>query len=200
MRKIICHGDSLTEGADIEPAYRWPSLLQNALGGIEVINTGIGGDSTAGLLSRFTTDVVSHEPDAVILMGGTNDFWWDIPVNMVMANLYSMAYQAQHHGIAPVFGLPMPFDLDQAAKQPWSPPESGYDRLLGNVQSLRQKLAAAAEESEIPVLDFFRLFMDDGGQVSPALFLEDGVHPNGRGHREMAVLAASELRKHFLMP
>ncbi len=89
MRKIICHGDSLTEGADIEPAYRWPSLLQNALGGIEVINTGIGGDSTAGLLSRFTADVVSHKPDTVILLGGTNDFWWDIPVNMVMANLYS---------------------------------------------------------------------------------------------------------------
>jgi len=41
MRKIICHGDSLTEGADIEPAYRWPSLLQNSLGGIDVINTAI---------------------------------------------------------------------------------------------------------------------------------------------------------------
>ena len=119
MRKIICHGDSLTEGADIEPVYRWPALLQNALGGIEVINTGIGGDSTAGLLS--------------------------------------------------------------------------------NVQSLRQKLAAAAEESEIPVLDFFRLFMNDGGQVSPALFLEDGVHPNGRGHREMAVLAASKIKNIFFI-
>jgi lysophospholipase L1-like esterase len=50
MKRIICHGDSLTEGKDIEAAYRWPSLLQNALG-TEVINTGIGGDTTAGLLS-----------------------------------------------------------------------------------------------------------------------------------------------------
>ncbi len=26
--KIICHGDSLTEGSDIENAYTWTSLLE----------------------------------------------------------------------------------------------------------------------------------------------------------------------------
>lgn len=200
MQNIICHGDSLTLGADIEPAYRWPSLLQNALGGIKTVNTGIGGDTTAGLLSRFGADVISHKPDAVILMGGTNDFWWGLSVNMVMANLYAMAYQAQHHGIAPVFGLPTPFDANQAAKQPWNPPGQGYDQLLSNIQSLGQTLSAAAEESEIPILDFSKLFLDDRAEVNPTLFLEDGVHPNSQGHREMAVLAASEIRKHFLMP
>ena len=200
MQKIICHGDSLTHGADIEPAYRWPALLHNALGGIETLNTGIGGDTTAGLLSRFGTDVILHKPDAVILMGGTNDFWWGLPLNMVMANLYSMAYQARHHGIAPVFGLPIPIDMEQAKLQPWNPPESGYARLLDNVQALGQKLTTAARESEIPVLDFYHLFADDSGTVSTALFLEDGVHPNGQGHRKMAVLAASEIRKLFLMP
>jgi len=199
MQKIICHGDSLTHGADIEPEYRWPALLHNALGGIETLNTGISGDTTAGLLSRFGADVIVHKPDVVILMGGTNDFWWGLPVNMVMANLYAMAYQAQHHGIAPVFGLPTPFDANQAAKQPWNPPESGYARLLDNVQALRQKLATAARESEIPVLDFYRLFTDDSGTVSTALFLEDGVHPNGQGHREMAEMAAVELKKLFLV-
>ncbi len=175
-------------------------MLHNALGGIETINTGIGGDTTAGLLSRFGADVVFHKPDAVILMGGTNDFWWGLSVNMVMANLYAMAYQARHHGIAPVFGLPIPIDMEQAKLQPWNPPESGYARLLDNVQVLGQKLTTTARESEIPVLDFYRLFTDDSDTVSTALFLEDGVHPNGQGHREMAVLAASEIRKHFLMP
>lgn len=47
---------------------------------------------------------------------------------------------------------------------------------------------------------FYRLFTDDSGTVSTALFLEDGVHPNGQGHRDMAVLAVSEIKKHFLMP
>lgn len=200
MRKIICHGDSLTQGADIEPAYRWPSLLQNALGGMETVNTGIGGDTTAGLLSRFGADVVSRQPDTVIIMGGTNDFWWGVPVNLVMANLFAMAYQARHHGIAPVFGLPTPFDVKSALQQPWNPPEKGYDRLSSDIKTLARSLAAEAEESEIPVLDFYRLFLDDKAAVKSSLFLEDGVHPNGQGHREMAALAAADLKKRFLIP
>ena len=156
MKQIICHGDSLTEGADIESAYRWPSLLQNALG-IEVVNTAIGGDTTAGLLSRFPTEVAARKPDVVIIMGGTNDFWWDLPVTIVLANLYAMASQAQYHGIAPLFGLPLPFDGDQAAKQSYSPPESGYDHLLTKIGSLVSRLQTTAAESEIPVLDFHHL-------------------------------------------
>ena len=198
MKQILCHGDSLTEGTDIEAAYRWPSLLQNALG-TEVINTGIGGDTTAGLLSRFSTDVIPRRPGAVILMGGTNDFWWDLPNNTVLANLFSMAYQAQFHGIAPLIGLPMPFDRHRAAKQPYSPPEGGYDQLLTKVESLGQKLKTAAEESDIPVLDFFHLFIDDGGQIRSDLFLDDGMHANRQGHRMMAELAASQIADIFLL-
>lgn len=200
MRTIICHGDSLTQGADIEPAFRWPSLLQNALAGVQTINTGIGGDTTAGLLSRFGADVIAREPDAVILMAGTNDFWWGLPLNSVMANLYAMAYQARHHGIAAVYGLATPFNVQQATQQPWNPPDKGYDQLLADIQSLTQQLARKARQSDIPVLDFHGLFLDDNGNPDPGLFLEDGMHPNGQGHREMAALAAVELKKIFLMP
>lgn len=198
MKPIVCHGDSLTEGSDIDAAYRWPVLLQNALG-VAVVNTGIGGDTTAGLLSRFNQDVVSRKPIAVILMGGTNDFWWDLPVNTVMANLYSMAYQARHHDIAPVFGLPLPFDAEAAQKQPFSPPEAGYDRLHSMLDRLAAKMKTAAEESEIPVLDFYGLFMDDRGRAKTDDLLEDGVHPNKPGHRKMAEMAAEQLKDWFFM-
>ena len=198
MKQIFCHGDSLTEGTDIEVAYRWPSLLQNALG-TKVINTGIGGDTTAGLLSRFSTDVIPRKPGAVILMGGTNDFWWDLPTNTVLANLFSMAYQAQFHGVAPLFGLPMPFDKNQAAKQSYSPPQAGYDQLLAKVKSLRQKLKTVAGEGDIPVLDFYHLFIGDGGRIRSDLFLDDGMHANRQGHRMMAELAASQICDIFLL-
>lgn len=198
MKRIICHGDSLTEGKDIEAAYRWSSLLQNALG-IEVINTGIGGDTTAGLLSRFATDVIPHKPDAVILMGGINDFWWDLSVKNALANLLTMAYHSQFYGIAPLFGLPMPFDISRAAKQPYAPPEAGYDQLFANVKSLRNKLKSTADDSDIPVLDFFRLFIDEGGKIHQHLFLDDGVHANRQGHRLMAELAMSQIRALFFL-
>ncbi len=198
MKRIICHGDSLTEGMDIEVAYRWPSLLQNVLR-TEVINTGIGGDTTAGLLSRFATDVIPQKPDAVILMGGTNDFWWDLPVKIVLANLFSMAYQAQFHGIAPLFGLPIPVDNERAVKQPYSPPEGGYDQLLTKVKALGKKLKSTADENDIPVLDFYHIFIDDADQIRSSLFLDDGVHANRQGHRLMAELAMSQIGNLFFL-
>jgi len=198
MKRIICHGDSLTEGKDVEAAYRWPSLLQNALG-TEVINTGIGGDTTTGLLSRFATDVIQRKPDGVILMGGINDLWWGLPINSVLANLFTMAYHSQFHGIAPLFGLPMPFDVERAASQPTSPPEEGYHQLLANVKSLREKLKSTAEESDIPVLDFYHLFVDDAGQVRSHLFLDDGMHANRQGHRMMTELAVSQIGNLFFL-
>jgi acyl-CoA thioesterase-1 len=198
MKRIICHGDSLTEGKDIEAAYRWPSLLQNTLG-TEVINTGIGGDTTTGLLSRFSTDVIPRKPDVVIIMGGTNDLWWDLSINTVLANLVTMAYHSQFYGIAPLFGLPMPFDIDRAAKQPYSPPEAGYKQLLAKVKSLREKLKSIADENDIPVLDFYHLFIDDDGQIRSHLLLDDGIHANQQGHRLMAELAMSQIGNLFLL-
>jgi len=142
---------------------------------------------------------VARKPDLVILLAGTNDFWWCLPVNTALANLYSMAYQAQYHGIAPLFGLPMPFDAGQAEKQPWTPPDDGYEGLLTAVNTLGEKLAVHAEESEIPVIGFSRLFVDEGGGIDSRLFLEDGVHANREGHRRMAELAAGEIRRDFLI-
>ncbi len=198
MKRIVCHGDSLTEGADIEAAYRWPALLENALG-VEVISTGIGGDTTAGLLSRFSSEVVSRKPDAVILMGGTNDFWWDLPYNFVIANLFSMSCQAQHHDIAPIFGLPLPFDPGLVKKQPICPPDVGYDQLFSKLREFVSKLKNSGESNEVPLLDFYGLFMDDSGSVWTEGLLEDGLHANLIGHRKMAAMAVEQLKKWFFL-
>lgn len=39
----------------------------------QVINTGVGGNTTIDLLKRVDKDVISHQPDLTILMVGTND-------------------------------------------------------------------------------------------------------------------------------
>jgi acyl-CoA thioesterase-1 len=143
--------------------------------------------------------VIPRKPDAVILMGGINDFWWDLPINTALANLLTMAYHSQFHGVAPLFGLPMPFDIDRAAKQPYSPPEAGYNQLLAKVKSLREKLKSTADESDIPVLDFYHLFIDDDDQTRSNLLLDDGVHANRQGHRLMAELAMSQIENLFFL-
>ena len=86
MKTIVCHGDSLTEGSDLEKSYSWPDLVANKLS-LNVINSGIGGDTSGGLLSRFYQDVVRHQPDMVVILGGTNDLWWDVDINSILAKM-----------------------------------------------------------------------------------------------------------------
>ena len=93
MKRIVCHGDSLTEASDLDKNSTWPILVANRLN-LNVIKSGIGGDTSGGLLGRFYHDVVRHQPDLVVILAGTNDLWWDLEVNLIQANIFAMACQA----------------------------------------------------------------------------------------------------------
>lgn len=80
---IVAFGDSVTHGAvgageiDYETVY-WNRLRKkiNAVRNyipVNVINAGIGGITATGSLSRIDSQVLSHNPDAVIVCFGLND-------------------------------------------------------------------------------------------------------------------------------
>lgn len=50
--KIVCIGDSITFGYEIKEAQKRTALLSEALG-LEIVNCGVNGDTTADMLSRF---------------------------------------------------------------------------------------------------------------------------------------------------
>ncbi|HKK99260.1 MAG TPA: GDSL-type esterase/lipase family protein [Desulfotignum sp.] len=187
--KIICHGDSLTQGSDMAKPDTWTSLLGNHLR-VPVVNTGISGDTTAGMLARFSVDVVPQKPDIAILMGGTNDLWYDLDVNLILANLSAMVNQAVFYDIAPVIGLPLPICVEQVNRMDWAPPAKGYAYLSGRIRELVNRLAVEARAWEAPVLDFYHLFLDDQAMEKIPWFLADGVHPAKSGHQAMADLGA----------
>ena len=196
MKTIVCIGDSLTEGADLPVGHAWPSLVANALGA-DVVNRGIGGDTTQGILSRLYPEVIAARPDFVFILGGTNDLWWGLETGMILGNLFSVVFQARHHGITPVMGLPTPVDRPAAEKGDFSPPMGGYDQFAEELSILMRQLAASAKESEVPVADFHAPFLLEGGAVDSGLFLEDGLHPNPKGHRIMAEHAVALFRETF---
>lgn len=196
MKALFCMGDSLTEGADIPVGHTWPSMVGNALN-LDVINCGIGGDTTAGMLSRFYPEVVAKMPAFVYIMGGTNDLWWGLEVNTVLGNLFSMVVQARHYGIAPVMGLPLPVNVPAARAADFSPPLGGYNRFAKKMDTLLEALVFHTTESEVPLIDLYRPFLSDNGQIRDALFLPDGLHPNPSGHRTVASTICDGFRKWF---
>ena len=50
--KLICIGDSLTFGYGVRPSQRWTRLCAQETGW-EIVNEGISGDTTGGMLVRL---------------------------------------------------------------------------------------------------------------------------------------------------
>ncbi len=192
MKTLICHGDSLTNASELDASSTWPSLVADRLK-IKVVNRGIGGDTTGGLLGRFYPEVIQHGPAAVLIMGGTNDLWWDLDVRLIQANIFAMTCQAMHHDIIPLVGLPPPIVAAMARRQEFAAPEGGYERCVDKLAVLVEKLRGAAQQYEVACMDFYRPFLDASGNPIGTYFMEDGLHPNQAGHRRMAEIATELL-------
>ena len=62
---IVFLGDSITQG--------WNDDFRGFFGGLNVVNRGISGDTSRGLLLRLPGDVLDLNPRAVVIMVGAND-------------------------------------------------------------------------------------------------------------------------------
>lgn len=193
---MICIGDSLTEATDIPVGHAWPVLVTNMLN-LEVINRGIGGDTTAGMLARFYPEVITAKPAFVFIMGGTNDLWWGWEVNQILGNLFSMVFQARHHGIAPVIGMPPPVAVTIARQNEFSPPWDGYTHFEEKMVVFCEKLRGHASDSEVPLVDLQQPFLKPDQSTCTELFLPDGLHPNLTGQTIMAKSMCAQFRQYF---
>jgi acyl-CoA thioesterase-1 len=76
---IVCFGDSLTEGygatkqGSPDKSKSYPAFLQEKVTP-RVVNAGISGDTAEGGLDRVERDVLSKDPQIVIILLGGNDF------------------------------------------------------------------------------------------------------------------------------
>jgi len=78
---IVAFGDSITEAGHQALHDRWPALLNRLLCDrfagldIEVINAGVGGNTSREGLRRIDTDVLAHRPDFVTVEFGNDGTW-----------------------------------------------------------------------------------------------------------------------------
>jgi len=77
LAQIVALGASNTQGKGVSPSEAWPARLENMLQAkgrsIHVVNAGISGDTTGGMLARLDSSV-PEGTTLVILNFGGNDF------------------------------------------------------------------------------------------------------------------------------
>lgn len=175
--KIVALGDSITEGYPFSPQESWVEYATRKLK-IEIVNQGINGDFTQGMLERFPRDVISYNPTHVIILGGANDAYEGLPLSRVSANFSAMLEICSRYGIIPILGLPTPSLL---------PSEEKF------LAEYRNWLKDYASREKMAVIDFYTPFqraIQAGG--ADKLYVDE-VHPSIEGYRMMGETAVQRL-------
>lgn len=176
--KMVALGDSFTSGYGIAKGQAWPEVLAE-LSGNDVINKGIHGDTTAGMLARFREDVVRERPRFLLMEGGFNDFLAGAPEGCVQANMMALVHQAYHYQMIPIMLFQPCGDAEQFRNH-W-PRFVQIDEIQSQMKAYQQWLE-----------DFcrgFSVFHIDVSQAAERYI--DGIHMDQESHRKVAEILQS---------
>jgi len=195
--RIVCLGDSVTKAvrSGVEPHETFSALLQQQLSRadqhVEVVNAGIGGNTTEDGLKRFQTDVLNHHPKVVVIMFGLNDSWIDagktasrLTVHEYRANLDTMLELLIGHEIKVVLMTP----------NPALAPTYGTER-NATLRPYVEVVRSLARHHELPLVDVYQHFAELAQEREINSLFTDDMHPNPAGQRQIADLLQPVLER-----
>ncbi|HER34302.1 MAG: arylesterase [Halothiobacillaceae bacterium] len=168
--QVLVFGDSLSAAYKLPAEDGWVALLRERLakrapGDFEVTNASASGETTSGGLTRLPDVLETGDYDWVLLELGANDGLRGLPLDVTEANLQTLIDRAEAHGAEVVLlGIMLPSNYGPAYAQPFA---AMYARL--------------AKENDLPGLPFLL-----GGVADDRdLMLDDGLHPNAEGQKQV---------------
>lgn len=187
-KKIIAFGDSITECVG-----GWVEMLFAEFG-CDVINAGVGGDTTVHALNRIDSEVIEFDPDVVIVNFGMNDqaFEIDKNKNIVPIDEYEQNYRTIIQKLQDCGARVILVGVHDV--------HGGYyrhDHLDYNTGAIDEYVAVVkklAEEYNTGFLDINALAQDQLAQMcAPA----DGVHLSPYGNKMYCKWIADYMYQHF---
>ena len=187
--KIVALGDSLTVGY-LSPVtgLEWPpyrpytrfleEMIRDAIAKkrknirLQVINKGLNGDLTESMVNRFDRDALLLNPSHIIILGGTNDIGWGIPVSEIYSHLKEMYDKTIHLSIK-LTACAVPSIL-------------GYDSLIPPRLRLNEMIRRYCEAKGANYVDLFSATVDPATQRLSSKYSNDGLHLNAEGYRRLA--------------
>jgi lysophospholipase L1-like esterase len=181
--RVVFFGDSITDN--------WSRAGYGGFfPGKPYVNRGIGGQTTSQMLVRFRPDVIALQPDAVVILAGTNDISGNsgpISDEAIEGNLASMAELAKLHGIRVVLASLLPV-ADDKRDTGGNPVIRTKQRPPERLRAINAWMADYARRNSHVYLDYFTAVADASGMLKADLNA-DGLHPNAAGYAVMAPLA-----------
>lgn len=176
--RVVAFGSSNTElcGAPCG-RFNWVCWLETSLRThvgkhVSVTNTGICGDTAAGLLGRFDRDVAGFAPHAVLVTIGGNDRR-HVPVASYTRQLAELLGRVRALGAQPIVQTYYSLLEEDAGATPYEP-----------FREYMQAAAGLAAREGVPCIDSFPA-MDAWHARAPAEYravMQDPEHLNAAGH------------------
>ncbi|MGB0452172.1 MAG: arylesterase [Bacteriovoracaceae bacterium] len=169
--KIVIIGDSLTAGYGISKEYSYPAMLEELLnqGSKEkkftVVNGGVSGSTTANSLARIKW-FLKAKPDFFILALGANDGLRGVKIESSKENL-SKAIEFALNNKVPVILAGMKVPPNYGKKY-----QNDFEKIYTEL----------AKKWSVPLIPF----LIDGVAGEKDMNIEDGIHPNEKGHKRIA--------------
>jgi lysophospholipase L1-like esterase len=189
LPRLVCFGDSITKGG-------YPQAIDAKALGVEVVNAGVGGNTTAQGLKRMQADVLDRKPGVVVVLFGTNDCRLDepkvaVPLATYEANLKKIVDQCRKAGATVVLCTPPPIDAGPYFKRHKKEPfdeAGGLEKVLDDYRAAARRVA---EATKAPLVDLNQLLAKEKPDEwrSP-----DGVHPTPKGYALIAKHVSAAVR------
>ncbi len=170
--RVTAIGDSITSGVPgLTPGPPYPSLLQQMLRSVnpqaQVINRGVGGQTTTGGLGTADFALATDHPGFMTILEGTNDVRQFVPLDQAAANLRQMVRDAKATKTVPILAT-IPREVGAA---------SFFE---GDVEALNVLIRQVASQENITLADVFAALPDE------TYFVDDGFHPSAKGANAIA--------------
>jgi lysophospholipase L1-like esterase len=206
--RIVALGDGFVAGSGPRASLRgWPERLGTILGErlgdvrVEVENEGLRRDTTVGALHRLRRDVLSRDPDVVIVQYGQADAWVDLPSGedfprvapgAFRSNLVDIVSTIEGAGALAILAEPgaMVWTDDLRARFGEAPPgididvpfdptdDWGFDRLLNAYAGI---VRSVGDELRVPVVAVHAADRLRGAEMMQDWRI-DGVRASASGH------------------
>lgn len=186
---IVCFGDSLTAGFQ-SPSFDNPGgqgtpyghFLQELLGTtVEIRVSGICGELTSEMVSRFQRDALRQRPTHVVILGGTNDLGWNAQPAEIIRNLRKMYELARGAQIVPIPVTVPSIRMDVAEGGPDA--EAWVRQHLDRRAELNSLISAYAVATNLPWIDLFTATAESDTNQLAAQYSNDGLHLTTAGYR-----------------
>ena len=171
LRTIVFLGTSLTAGLGLDPEDAFPMLIQLKIDSAgmpyEVVNAGVSGETSAGLLRRVEW-LLQRPLDVVVIETGANDGLRGIPVEAMVSNLQRIVGRIR--------------DAQPRTRVVLVQMEAMPNMGSAYTVAFHDAFPGLAERNSIPLLPFLL----DGVAGNRDLNQGDGIHPNEAGERIVA--------------